>query len=58
MFDFLKLVIAMTDGKKASKFKIVVIKTNSSVNKKDRAKLELFRDNPSNYTPSSDDKGL
>ena len=48
----------MTDGKKASKFKIVVIKTNSSVNKKDRAKLELFRDNPSNYTPSSDDKGL
>ena len=48
----------MTDKKKASKFKIVVIKTNRSVNKKDRVELELFRDNPSNYTPLLDDKGL
>ena len=50
--------MAMTENKKASKFKIVVIKTNRSVNKTDRVELKLFRDNLSNYTPSLDDKGL
>ena len=48
----------MTENKKASKFKIVVIRTNRSVNKMDLVKLKLLGDNLSNYTPSLDHKGL